>query len=283
MELNTKINEIAWINVSNYSDLIIKWIINYIPNIFWAILVLWIWFKIVNLINRGFLKAMNKAELDPMLKSFISSLVTIILKILVFISAAWIIWVETSSFVAMLAAAGLAIGMALSGTLQNFAGWVMILVFKPYKIWDYIEVNSFIWTVKEIHIFNTIVLTIDRKIIIIPNADIINNAMTNYSTEPLRRLDLIIWISYNSDIDLAKNVLKDLIEKEERIFNKEESIINVWELWESSVNINFRFFIISDDYIEMKWIMLEKVKKAFDKNKITFPFPQRDIHMYSMK
>ena len=139
-------------------DIIIKYSAEIVPNIIWALLVLWIGFKIVNMLNRVVATIMEKNDWDLMLESFISSLIAIILKVIVIISAAWMVWVETSSFVAMLAAAWLAIGLALSGTLQNFAGWVMILAFKPYKIGDFIEAGGHSGSVEEIHIFNTIIL-----------------------------------------------------------------------------------------------------------------------------
>jgi small conductance mechanosensitive channel len=218
-----------------------------------------------------------------MLESFIISLSSIVFKVLVFISAAWVIWIETSSFVAMLAAAGLAIGMALSGTLQNFAGWVMILLLKPFKNWDFVEVGWYAWTVTQIHIFNTVLLTGDKKRITIPNADISNSSMTNYSTEPKRRLDLLVWIWYWDDIDLTKATLEELANADNRIIVKDWLTIAVDELWDNAVVLKFRFFVKSADYWAVKWDMLENIKKTFDEKWISFPFPQRDVHLYNEK
>lgn len=274
--LNSEQMNILFEKLVDYSAVIV-------PKILWALLVLWIGFKIVNMINRGVHKIMDKNHWDPMLESFLSSLISILLKVMVIISAAGIIWVQTSSFVAMLAAAGLAIGMALSGTLQNFAGWVMILMFKPYKIWDYIEAGGYSGSVSQIHIFNTILLTPDKKTIIIPNSDISNSAMTNYSSEPVRRLDMQVGISYSDDIDLAKDTLLELAKADSRVMQDKDITIVVDSLWDSAVIINFRFFLKSSDYWATKWEMTEKIKKTFDKKGLNFPFPQRDVHTYQAK
>jgi small conductance mechanosensitive channel len=261
----------------------IDWSAVFVPKLIWALLVIWIWFKIVSMINRWIEKVMEANDWDPMLESFITSLIAIVLKIMVFISAAWILWVQTSSFVAILAAAGLAIGMALSGTLQNFAGWVMILMFKPYKIWDFIEAGWHSGSVKEIHIFNTILLSGDRKKIIIPNSDISNSSMINYSTEKKRRIDLQVWVSYSDDIDLVKTTLKEIAEADSRIIQKEGLTIAVAELWDNAVIFNYRFFVKSADYWSVRWDILENVKKIFDQKWLNFPFPQRDVHLYKEK
>ena len=261
----------------------IDWSAVFVPKLIWALLVIWIWFKIVSMINRWIEKVMEANDWDPMLESFITSLIAIVLKIMVFISAAWILWVQTSSFVAILAAAGLAIGMALSGTLQNFAGWVMILMFKPYKIWDFIEAGWHSGSVKEIHIFNTILLSGDRKKIIIPNSDISNSSMINYSTEKKRRVDLQVWVSYSDDIDLVKTTLKEIAEADSRIIQKEGLTIAVAELWDNAVIFNYRFFVKSADYWSVRWDILENVKKIFDQKWLNFPFPQRDVHLYKEK
>lgn len=264
-----------------YADKIIDYSVSLTPKLIGALLVLWIWLKIVGLINRAIEAIMLKNDWDPMLESFISSLASMILKVLVFITAAGVIGVETSSFVAMMAAAWLAIGMALSGTLQNFAGWVMILLFKPYKIWDFIEAAGHAGSVKEIHIFNTIILTWDRKKIIIPNSDISNSSMINYSTEKKRRIDLEIGVSYSDDIDLVKETLKDIAEANPKIIIKDGLTIAVSELWDNAVIFKYRFFVKSADYWGVRGDILENVKKTFDKKGLNFPFPQRDVHLYN--
>ncbi len=278
------LSNIIWIDFSKYYDIIIWWILSYSPKIIWAILVLWIWFKIISFIRRLLENIMIKQRLDPMLKSFLSSFLNIILKILVIISAAWMLGIQTSSFIAMLAAAWLAIWLALKWTLQNFASWVMILFLRPFKIWDFIEISSSLtWKVKEIHIFNSIIITADRKKIIIPNSDIMSAPIINYTGERKRRIDLIIWISYNDDIDKAKKILDNIAKSDERIFYKDWVTIWVKELWADSVNFDFRFFVKSNEYWDVYRNILEIVKKTFDKEWLNFPYPQRDIHLYNEK
>ena len=280
---NIDLNNILWIDVSKYFDILIQWSMSYIPKIIGAILVLWIGFKIIKVIEKWITKLMNKQKFAPMLKSFVTSLSNILLKIMVIIAAAWVLGVQTSSFVAMLAAAWFAIGMALSGTLQNFAGWVMILLLKPFKIWHYVEIWWYAWSIKEIWIFNTTLLTPDKKRIIIPNSDIANGSMINYSAEPKRRVDFVIWVSYEDNIDKVKKTLLEIAEAEEKVLQNEEITIWLIELADNSVNFNFRFFVKSEDYWNTKYNILETIKKTFDKKKISFPFPQRDLHLYNEK
>ncbi len=283
MDLNAMVTDLMGFDLSSYSDLIIKWIIGYIPNIIGALLVLWIGFKIINLIERGIHKVMDRQKINPMLKSFISSLSSMLLKIMVIIAAAWVLWVQTSSFVAMLAAAWFAIGMALSWTLKNFAWWVVILLLKPFKIGHFVEIGSYMWTVKEISIFNTTIITTDKKRVIIPNSDIANWSITNFSAEPIRRIDLIIWVGYSEDIDKVKKTLLEIAQANETILQDEDIVIWLTELAASSVNFNFKFHVKSSDYLQTKHDVLEEVKKTFDKKKIWFPFPQRDVHLYNEK
>ncbi len=267
-------------SLSKYVEVIISGAMNYAPKIIWALLVIWIWFKIVNIARNFILKIMDKQKIDPMLKSFLTSIFSIILKTLVFISAAGILWVETSSFVAMLAAAGLAVGLALKWTLQNFASWVMILLFKPFKLWDYVEVWWHAGTVTKIEIFNTIMLTGDKKTIIIPNSEITASSMVNYSAQPQRRIDLEVWISYTDSIDKAKEVLNAIAKNEKRIIKKDGIQIWVKELWADAVILVFRTFVKSEQYWDVFFDLNETIKKEFDKNGLNFPYPQRDVHLF---
>ena len=281
--INEQLNNFTWLDLNKYIDIAIEWTMNYTPKIIGALLVLWIGFKIISIIANTITKLMEKQKLSPMFKSFVVSLTNILLKIMVIMAAAWVLWVQTSSFVAMLAAAWFAIGMALSWTLQNFAGWIMILLLKPFKIGHYVEIWWHAWSVKEIWIFNTTLITPDKKRIIIPNSDISNSSMINYSAEPKRRLDLVIWVSYDDDIDLVKKTLLNIAEKEERIFKNLDITIWLAELWDNSVNFHFRFFVKSSDYWQTKYDILENIKKTFDKKGISFPYPQRDVHIYNEK
>jgi small conductance mechanosensitive channel len=277
------LTNVAWIDLTSYIDIAVQWFIGYLPKIIGALLVLWIGFKIINILEKGITKLMDKQKLNPMLKSFVTSLSNMLLKIMVIIAAAWILWVQTSSFVAMLAAAWFAVGMALSGTLQNFAWWVMILMLKPFRIGHYVEIWGFAWIVKEISIFNTTLLTPDKKRIIIPNSDISNWSMTNFSAEPKRRIDMVIWVSYDDNIELVKKTLLEIAENHENVLQDHKITIWLNEFGDNSVNFNYRVFVNSEDYWATKYNILETIKTTFDKKKISFPFPQRDVHLYNEK
>lgn len=281
MDLNTEINNLMWINLSDYTGMLFESAIAYTPKIISAVLVLWIWFKIINLIEKGITKIMERQKINLMLRGFIISLSNILLKLMVIIMAAWILWVQTSSFVAMLAAAWFAIGMALSGTLQNFAWGVIILLLKPFKNGHYVEIWGYAGTIKEINIFNTVIITPDKKRVIIPNSDIANWSMINYSAEPRRRIDLVIWVAYSEDTDNVKKTLLEIAQKNEKVMKDETIVVWISEFADSSVNFNFRFYVDSADYLDVKYEILEAIKKTFDRKKISFPFPQRDVHLFN--
>ena len=262
-----------------YLEKIIDYLNNFWPKLLWAILVIWIWFKIIKILNKVINKSLEKINLDPMIKTFSLSFISIILKISVFLAAAWILWVQTTSFIAMFTAAWVAIWMSLSWTLQNFAGWMIILAFKPYKIWDFISIWWNDWTVKSIHIFDTIILTLDRKTIIIPNSQISNGAMTNFSTEPIRRQDISIWIWYNSDIDKVKELFLKILEDDERIVKDEDYKINFFiaDFQDSSILVTLRYFINTTDLFSVKCDLMEKILKTCNENNIIIPFPQMEV------
>ena len=188
--------------------------------------------------------------------------------------------VEMTSFIAILAAAGLAVGMALSGTLQNFAGGVMILIFKPFKIGDFIDAQGYLGVVKEIQIFNTIITTPDNKTIIIPNGGLSNSSMTNYSTEEKRRVDWTIGIAYGDDVDKARAVIKRLCDEDSRIIKDPEVFIAVSELADSSVNFAVRVWVKAPDYWGVFFDLNENVYKTFGNEGLNIPFPQMDVHVH---
>ena len=256
-------------------------ILGYIPNILLAILIIIIWFKIVKIFQKIIGKVLRLRDIDPMVESFLGSLIGWILKILVFVSAAGVLWVKTDSFVAALAAAGLAVWLALSGTLQNFASGIMILVFKRFKKWDYVEIWSIAWAVEEITIFNTILHTPDKKVVVMPNSEITSQSVTNYNDQMYRRIDMLIGIGYWDDIKKAKSLLQKVLDEESRVL--EDMTVTIWvrELWDSSVNIAFRFYVLTNDYWPVWYDVLENVKHTFDENWISFPYPQQDVHHYN--
>ena len=248
-----------------------------------AIVTLIIGLWVIGRLGKVFNKILNKSNVDDSLSSFLRSLFTIILRILLIVSIADMVGVETTSFIAVLGAAGLAIGMALSGTLQNFAGGVMILLFKPYKVGDFIDAQGYTGIVNEIQIFNTILKTPDNKTIIIPNGGLSSGSMTNYSTEEERRVDWTFGIGYGDDIDKAYAVLGKLISNDDRILKDPEPFMALSELADSSVNIVVRVWVKAPDYWDVFFKMNEEVYKTFDKEGLSIPFPQRDIHVHQVQ
>ena len=271
------------LDISKYTDIAIEWVISYTPKIIGALLTLWIWFKIINFIIKIAEKAMKKAKIDKALTKFVESIISAVLKVLLILTAAGMLGVQTTSFIAILGAAGLAIGMALSGTLQNFAGWVMILLFKPFKIWDFIEVAWNSWVVDQIEIFNTILITADKRTIIIPNAEISWKTLTNYTTVWKRLVEFNIWVAYDSDTDLVKNTLEEIAKKDKRVIKKEWIPIFLAELADSAVIFKMRVTVKTTDYWPVYFDILEDIKRTFDEKWISFPFPQRDVHIFNEK
>lgn len=254
-------------------------IVTFGPRLIGALITLIIGWWIINIILNVLRKKFEKNNMEPSLRGFLNSMIGILLKIMLLISVVGMLGVAMTSFIAVLGAAGLAVGMALSGTLQNFAGGVMLLLFKPFKTGDYITAQGHSGTVNEIQIFNTILKTPDNVTIIIPNGGLATNSMVNYSTEKRRRVDFLFGIGYGDDVDKAKAVLRKLIDDDKRILQDPEPFIAVKELGDSSVNIVVRAWAEASDYWAIFFDMHEKVYKAFDKEGINIPFPQMDVHM----
>ncbi len=270
--------------MNKYSQIAWDYVIQYGPNLIGGIIFLFIGLWIVKKIANGVNKVMEKRDMDPSLRPFLKSLILNLLRVLVVVSVMGMIGIEMTSFIAILGAAGLAVGMALSGTLQNFAGGVMILIFKPYTVGDVIEAGGFIGSVSEIQIFNTILKTWDNKTIIVPNAQLSNNSITNYSTEGTRKVEWVFGIGYGDDIDKAKSIIEKTVFSDDRVMDEPGSyFINLSELGDSSVNFKVRALVNSDDYWQVLFDMNERVKKAFDKEGISIPFPQRDVHLFQEK
>jgi len=225
-----------------------------------------------------FSKVLKKSFDDDALTSFLSSVVGMILKVCVVLAAASTMGVEVASFAVILGSAGLAVGMALSGTLQNFAGGVMILIFKPFKVGDVIDAQGYTGAVKEIQIFQTLLTTPDNKLIIIPNGPLSNGALTNFSAMEKRRVDHVFGIGYDDNIDQAREVISKLIDADSRVLQEDGVTIVVGELADSSVNFTVRYWVKSADYWGSYFEMVENVKKTFDAEKISIPYPQMDVH-----
>ncbi|EON92951.1 small-conductance mechanosensitive channel [Marinobacter lipolyticus SM19] len=217
---------------------------------------------------------------DPTLNQFLCGLVSILLKILLLISVASMIGIATTSFIAIIGAAGLAVGLALQGSLANFAGGVLILIFKPFKVGDVIEAQGYLGSVVEINILYTIVNTFDNRRVVIPNGSLSNASLVNVGAYDTRRCDMTFGIGYNDDIDKAKAICTRLLEEDERTLKDPVPTIAVSGLGDNSVNIMVRAWVASDNLWPYNWDMQEKVKKAFDAEGISIPFPQRDVHVY---
>ncbi len=271
-------------NLDNINfDPIIAFAMDYGPKLIGAIIVLIIGMRIAKVITNTTKKVMLKRNMDESLIPFLSGLINIGLKALIVISAMGMIGIEMTSFIALLGAAGLAVGMALSGTLQNFAGGVMILVFKPYKPGDFIETQGYMGVVERIEIFNTLLLTVDNRKVFLPNGPTSTSSLTNFSSEATRRVDFSFGIGYTDDIDKAREVINSEIAKIPQVLAAPAPMVVVGELGDSSVNLTTRVWVNSADYWDVNFALLEGVKKAFDKNNISIPFPQTDVHLYQAK
>ncbi len=275
-----QIEQLQQIDIQRYTDQAVEMTMNYAPTLVLAIVTLIVGLWVINRFAAAVSLAFERSGMEVTLRKFVNSLIGIGLKALLFISVAGMIGIETTSFIAVLGAAGLAVGLALQGSLANFAGGVLILFFKPYKVGDFVETSGYMGTVQEIGIFNTIMTTVDNKTIVIPNGMVSNNALTNFSTQETRRVDLVFGISYDDDLRLAKQILVDLIAADERIHTEPEPVVAVSNLGDSSVDITTRSWVDASDYWPVYWALIENAKLSFDDAGITIPYPQRDIHVY---
>ena len=234
---------------------------------------------IANLIE----KVMVKARIDQTLVSFVKNLAYMAMIVFVALAAISKLGVETTSLIAMLGAAGLAVGLALQGSLANFAAGVLLVIFKPFKIGDVVEIDGRVGTVKEIHIFNTIIHSLDNQRLIIPNAKVTGDTIVNLSGVEKRRIDLVFGISYEDSMQTAKEALEAVVAADPRVLKDPKPTIAVSELADSSVNLVCRPWVAPADYWDVYFSVIEKGKLELEKRGITIPFPQRDVHMYQSK
>jgi small conductance mechanosensitive channel len=236
----------------------------------------WLARRISNLIERG----LTRAETDPTLVSFFRNIAYFGLLVLVIIAAVGQLGVQTTSFIAILGAAGLAVGLALQGSLANFAAGVLMIIFRPFKAGDFVEAAGTAGVVEEIQLFTTKMRTPDNKTIIIPNAQVTSATITNYSARDTRRLDLVFGVSYTDDLDKVKRVIGEVLADEPRLLKDPEPLVGLLELGDSSVNFAVRPWVNSSEYWPVFFDLQEAMKKRFDKEGISIPFPQRDVHLY---
>jgi len=225
-------------------------------------------------------RMMKSSKLEPTIISFIGNLTYVALLIFFIIAALNQLGIQTASFIAVIGAAGLAIGLALQGSLANFASGFLMILFRPFKVGDFIEGAGVAGVVEEIQIFTTTMKTPDNKTVIIPNAKLTEGNLINWTTKGTRRVDLVFGIGYNDDIDKAKKILSEVLSADERILKNPAPQIAVSELADSSVNFVVRPWVNAGDYWNVYFDLVEKVKKSFDKEGVSIPFPQRDVHLY---
>ena len=235
---------------------------------------------LVRLVVSAISKVMQKQAVDKTLETFICNLVRISLMVVVVIAAIGALGIQTTSFIAIFGAAGLAVGLALQGSLSNFASGVLIVLFRPYRVGDFVEAAGIAGSVEQVQILTTILKTGDNKQIIVPNSQIMDSIITNYSANPTRRVDMVVGVSYDDDLDKVRKTIEDLIAAEDRILADPAPTIAVSALADSSVNFVVRPWVNSADYWGVMFDMTEAIKKRFDKEGISFPFPQQDVHLY---
>jgi small conductance mechanosensitive channel len=265
-------------NLGKYSEMALNLGVEYGLKILAAVTIFIIGKMIVKSITRVITRLMEKAEVDATLTSFVSSTINMLLMIVVILAAVSELGVQTTSFVAILGAAGLAVGLALQGTLSNIGAAVLIIIFRPFKIGDFIEAGGATGTVDEISMFSTTMSPLDNRVVIVPNSAIISGNITNFSTKENRRVDLTFGIGYDDDLRLAKSVLLEIIEADPRILKDPEPFVAVSELADSSVNFITRSWVKSDDYWGVYFDLIETVKLTFDERGISIPYPQVDMH-----
>ena len=236
-------------------------------------------FKIINVLENRLKKPHKFNKIDPSVKTFMISFITISLKILLMIIVLSIVGVPMASLVTIVGSCAVAIGLALQGGLSNIAGGLMILIFKPFKVGDYISSNGLDGTVKSITMFYTTIVTVDNKVIQMPNGNLSNSNIINYSANPKRRVDINLSVAYSSDIDKVKKIINNVLDKEELILNEEERFVRLTKHDESALIFTLRVWTLTKDYWTVYFNILENIKKEFDKNKIEIPFNQLDVHM----
>lgn len=261
--------------VTNNQDLIIS----YAVNVTAALLIILIGSMVIKIATNSLNRVLKGRRVDPTIANFVTSLIKYALLAFVIIAALGRVGVHTASFVALVGAAGLAIGLAMQGALSNFAAGVLLIGFRPFKAGDYIEAGGTAGVVESVQIFTTVMKTGDNRIIVVPNSNILNGNIVNYSKEPQRRIDLVIGVSYSADLRKTKQVLQQIVDADERILKDPACNISVNELGASSVDLIVRPWVNSADYWAVRWDLLEKIKEELDNNSIGIPFPQMDIHL----
>jgi small conductance mechanosensitive channel len=264
-------------------DKIEEWVVFYGFKIVAAVAILIVGRWVAKAIKKLIQKLMSKRDLDPTIVGFVSNLAYIALMAFIIIAAMGQLGIQTTSFIAVIGAAGLAIGLAFQGSLSNFAAGFLMILFRPFKAGDFIEGGGSAGIVEEIQVFTTKLKTPDNKIIIVPNSKMMGDNITNFSANPTRRVELVVGVSYSDDIDKVKEVLNGILSQDDRILKDPAPMIALSELADSSVNFVVRVWVNAADYWGVYFDTNETVKKRFDAEGISFPFPQRDVHLFEHK
>jgi len=269
--------------VSKYTDLAITYTSEYGLKIIAALLIFVIGKWAIAKITKVTKALMVKANVDETLVEFAESLIYFVLLLMVILASLNALGINTTSFLAVFGAAGLAIGLALQGSLANVGAAVLIIIFRPFKVGDFVEAGGATGTVEDVNLFSTIIAPLDNRTVIVPNAAIVGGNIINYSMKEQRRVDHVFGIGYGDDLKLAKETLMEIMQEDERVLEDPAPFVAVSELGDSSVNFVFRAWVNTDDYWDVYFDMLEKVKLTFDEKGISIPFPQMDIHTHKIE
>lgn len=254
--------------------------VSFVPKLLIAILILWVGMRLAKLLRKVIVRGLDRRNAEPSLKSFLGSLVDVLLKAMIIIMAMDVVGIKATSFIALLGAMGLAIGMAMQGTLQNFAGGVIILLMKPFKVGDYIECGNFKGYIQEIRIFHTVMRPFNGRTIVIPNSELSNKSLINHTKEDMIRLDVVASVAYGSDLQKVREVLMQVINDDPLVLHEPKPpVVAVSELGESSVDLSMWMWVKTDDYWTVWMRIRENVYNALRRNDISIPFPQVDVHL----
>lgn len=265
------------IDINQTAQTTLQLVIQYAPKVLLAIFTLFLGLKLIKILVKITQKGLEKNKVDPSLTSFLDSFLSIGLKILLLISVASMLGVETTSFITLIGAAGLAVGLSLQGSLANLAGGVLILIFKPFQVGDFIETQDYQGIVKKIQIFSTHLNTLDNKRIIIPNGNLSNDSIKNYSTEPNLRLDFTVGVGYKTNIESVKKIILETVSKNSKVLASPAPTVGLSNLGDSSLDFSIKVWTENQNYIGLKPELLEALKNSFDKNNIDIPYPHTTV------
>lgn len=251
-----------------------------VPKVLLALITYFIGAFIIKILVKSIKNIFNKYEIEPSLAIFLSSFIRVFLYVMLFLAIAQTVGIEATSFLAVLGAAGLAVGLALQGSLSNFAGGVLILIFKPFKVGDIIDAQGTLGSVESIDILYTKVKNFDNKIVVIPNGALANANITNLTTEPTRRVEMNVGVAYGTDLKRTRAVITGVLKKDIRILKDPEPVVYFVSFGDSSLDLSIRCWVNTDDLWPVYWDGMEAIKEALEEQNIEVPFPQRDVHMF---